>query len=335
MPSEFDKPDREHDEWVATLLRTAGRRAAPPRAAYEATLAVATAALEREVAARRRRAWLPLAASLGAIAITGLWLAGRTPENDPGIAAVDRVIGTAAIAGAGGTDWSPLVQRRALPAGARIRTERGGRLGLTLAGGESLRIAESTEVALVSRSEIDLLTGKIYLDTDGAPEGAAIAVRTLTGVTRDIGTRFEVRYADGAYRLRVRSGKVVLERERDRILGETGEEISLDPRGEVSRTHIAPDARDWQWTFDVGPDRELDGEPLVDLLDWVERETGTSIRFATAEIESRANTTILHGRIRGLDALEALSVMLATTDLEHTVLEDGTILIRARSNETR
>ena len=52
------------------------------------------------------------------------------------------------------------------------------------------------------------------------------------------------------------------------------------------------------------------------------------MRYATPAIERRASGTILHGSIRGLEPLEALAVMLATTDLRHEVLADGTIMIK-------
>jgi hypothetical protein len=66
------------------------------------------------------------------------------------------------------------------------------------------------------------------------------------------------------------------------------------------------------------------------LLTWVARETGRAVRFASPDIERKAGTTILHGNIRHLAPLEALSVMLATTDLEYTLPDDATILIRLK-----
>ena len=70
--------------------------------------------------------------------------------------------------------------------------------------------------------------------------------------------------------------------------------------------------------------------PLTVLLEWVARETGRVIQFDKPEIERKAGTTILHGNIRHLAPLEALEVMLATTDLEYALPDDGTILIRLK-----
>ena len=71
------------------------------------------------------------------------------------------------------------------------------------------------------------------------------------------------------------------------------------------------------------------------LLDWVARETGKEVRFAEPALVRKANTTILHGDIGDLAPLDALALMLATTDLEHAILDDGTILIRLRDSQQR
>ena len=73
---------------------------------------------------------------------------------------------------------------------------------------------------------------------------------------------------------------------------------------------------------------DIDNQPLTVLLAWVARETGVPVRYATPAIERKASATILHGSIRRLEPLQALAVMLATTDLRHEVLADGTIMIK-------
>ena len=72
-------------------------------------------------------------------------------------------------------------------------------------------------------------------------------------------------------------------------------------------------------------DGDFAGVHRVALESW-----RSSVRFADAEVERRASTTTLHGTIRSLAPLEALSVMLATTDLAHRLLPDGTILITSK-----
>ena len=75
---------------------------------------------------------------------------------------------------------------------------------------------------------------------------------------------------------------------------------------------------------------EINEQPVTELLEWVARETGRPIRYKDSEVERRAATTILHGSIRHFAPLEALGVMLATTNLEYVELPDGTLLIQTR-----
>lgn len=87
----------------------------------------------------------------------------------------------------------------------------------------------------------------------------------------------------------------------------------------------------WEWVHAVAPVPLVDGRPLAVLLDWVARETGRPLRYASPTIREQAMNTVLHGRIRDLAPLEALEVMLATTDLDYALLADGTIEIRPRN----
>ena len=66
------------------------------------------------------------------------------------------------------------------------------------------------------------------------------------------------------------------------------------------------------------------------LLAWVARETGRQLHYESTAVEARAANVILHGNIRHLAPLAALDVMLATTDLEYTLVGD-TMEIRIRT----
>jgi ferric-dicitrate binding protein FerR (iron transport regulator) len=230
--------------------------------------------------------------------------------------------------------WTTLSdEARDLSAGVHLRTLAGSRAGILLANGISVRLAEASELVLESTSRVRLVVGKVYLDTaDRAVDASAIEVITALGIASDIGTQFEVLYRDDAYRLRVREGRVVLSRSSTYIDNRAGDQLTIGADGILQRTRISRQDAEWDWIESVAPALEIDEQPLSVLLTWVARETGRSIRFATPGIESKANTTILHGNIRALAPLEALTVMLATTDLEHTILDDGTILIGLKVN---
>jgi ferric-dicitrate binding protein FerR (iron transport regulator) len=170
--------------------------------------------------------------------------------------------------------------------------------------------------------------GAVYLDTGMTGTTRRIAVVTRAGTVTDVGTQFEVHDRDGQYRVRVREGEVLLQSDDGLRRGVAGQEIRIDASGDVSVGSIRPDDPAWAWVQALATAPDIDRQPLTVLLAWVSRETGASIRYATPAVERKAATTILHGSIRHLTPLEALSVMLATTDLRHEVLTDGTIIIK-------
>jgi FecR protein len=330
----------DHDgnpDLLAELLRAAGRREAPSPEAYARTYAIASDALASKLRARRRNLALRLAAGLAVIAI-GIAIVGDfSPAPAVTAARLDRLIGAAEMSPSGTDRWMPLGGGSVtLEAGAALRTSAGARVGLLLARGESLRLDERTQITLASPTRIDLVAGTIYLDTgDETAREPHLSIVTPLGITRDIGTQFEVRFRDGGYRLRVRSGTVLLERGADRTRTRAGDEVRFTRHGSFERLHIASDSPEWHWVESVAPDPGIDGETLTSLLDWIAAETGRTIRYDSVAVEDRARITVLHGNVRGLAPLDALAAMLATTDFEHVTLEDGTILIRLKAIRPR
>jgi ferric-dicitrate binding protein FerR (iron transport regulator) len=337
MPADRNPPGAKVDEdmdTVAQLIRTAGRRAEPPAEAFEQVLSAATGAWRDKVRRRRQRyQFAAIAASLVAAAGIGYLLTYLPREPAPGVARADRLIGTIEIRSSAGGDWSTLRdESMQLAAGSQLRTHAGSRAGVILDNGTSLRLADATDIVLDSGSSLRLIAGKIYLDTGViASKTRHVEVVTPAGTARDVGTQFEVQYRDAAYRLRVRDGRVLLSRDAGEIAGDAGDQVSIDASGGVERARIAQGDSDWQWAESVAPAPDIDEKPLTVLLDWVGRETGKAVTFERPEVERKASTTILHGSIRNLAPLEALSVMLATTDLEYALRDDGTILIRFRN----
>lgn len=328
---------------VATLIRAAGRRAEPPLESYERVLGAATAVWRAKV--RRRSQWrvsAAIAAALLLVISSALLIHDRPPPPAGLLGSTDRIIGTVEMQANATGAWSTLRdEKHDVPIGSRIRTLAGSRAGLILQNGISVRLADATDIVLESGSRLRLLAGRMYLDTGesddvdaagGSPGGGQrIEVITPVGVASDLGTQFEVLYRDNTYRLRVREGHVRLRRTSGEIDSAPGEQLIIDAGGTIERARIPPQDAEWQWVQFVAPAPSIDAQPVTVLLAWVSRETGRPVRFDTPEIERRAARTILHGNIRHLAPLEALSTMLATTDLEHVLLEDGAILIRQRS----
>ena len=302
-----------------------------PAQAYERALVATTQVWRMKVRRRRLRLVGALAACIGAISLGAAVVLDSFDAPDPmrePIVRVARVIGDVRVRATSSDEWRSLHEElTTLPSDTVLRTGPASAVALQ-AGDVSVRIAGGTEIVLESRSRLRLTNGKVYVDTGSAGVQGRMLVVTDAGSVADIGTQFEVLYEDSRYRVRVREGYVLLERGDQRRRGSAGDDISIDRDGRVSIASIAADDPDWRWVQSLASAPEIDDRPLAVLVAWVARETGMTVRYATPAIERKATTTILHGSIRNLEPLEALAVMLATTDLRHEVRPDGTIMIR-------
>jgi ferric-dicitrate binding protein FerR (iron transport regulator) len=318
---------------VESLIRSAGRRAAPPEEAYRDVFAAASEAFRDKVSRRRDRMRLLYAGAAAALVI-GVALILRFAQPDAprdGLATVARSLGGVEVAS--GESWLALADARSpLTAGVRIRTRDDGRTALALARGESLRLAPGTEVMLDAPGRVYVRQGTVYVDSGPRPSGEPIEIVTPAGTARDLGTQFELQVDGSRLRLRVREGRVAVEQGGRSVTGAAGEQLSIDDFGGVSRAPIAQDAAAWQWAEAIAPVPDMDGKPASQLIAWVARETGRRLRYESPATEQRAARVILHGNISNLAPFEALSAMLATTDLEY-VLNGDTMEIRLRSVE--
>lgn len=318
------------EEPLAHLIHAAGRRETPPVEAYERALVAATQAWQTKLRRHRRRKAISLAAGVAALGLSAgvAWYSFKSQDAaaEP-IAKVARVIGAVQVRPADTRDWISLRDdAEPLLTGAVLRTQAASAVALEVED-VSVRIADGAEVVLESRSRLQLIRGKIYIDTDGGGVGRMLVVTDAASVS-DVGTQFEVQYQTGDYYVRVREGEVLLQHGAQRERGVAGEQISIDRTGIV---RIAPFARAdpaWHWVHALASAPDIDNQPLTILLAWVARETGVAVRYASPAIERQATATILHGSIRHLEPLQALAVMMATTDLKHEVLADGTIMIK-------
>jgi ferric-dicitrate binding protein FerR (iron transport regulator) len=328
-----DQQKSTDNDVIGELIRTAGRREKPSPAEYDRVFSAAAVALDDKLRRRRRRfTFSGIAAALGIFMIAGLISSILPTAPSQPIARVDRIAGSAEFFDAGSQNGQALLENgAALFAQTRVRTGPGSRVGLLMANGVSLRLAESTIVEFVGPTHIELVSGKVYADAGKdiaeTPEVKRIVVETGTGTTWDLGTQFEVRYVEDRYRLRVREGHVYLQQPSRELRSSAGDQLSIDADQNLRREHIAKDDPDWQWTETVAPDPAIDSRPVTVLLDWVSRQTGRDIAYARPELEQKAEKTVLYGSVRFVKPLEALETMLATTDFDYTLLEDGTILI--------
>jgi len=321
---------------VAALVGAAGKRPQPPQDAYEQVFAAAHDAWHGKLRARRARVTtFALAASVATVAIAAavvMQLVSR--DAQPVVASAGIIQGDVLIRPPGASTWRSLGDlREAIVVGTQLRTTDAGRLALELPGAASLRIDVGTELTLSATTELELSAGTIYIDSGTELLDSAFTVTTPYGTVRDIGTQFEVSTAPDALRVRVRDGAISLDSDlaTTSILGSAGEQLSIDSSGSVERDFFSPFGSAWEWVETLAGAPDVEGISLMAFLDWVARESGRELRFDAPVTETRVRTVTLHGDASNLSPMEALDVMLSTTDFEFSLRADGAIVIRPRA----
>ena len=326
--------DRERDV-LGELIRVAGRRPTPPTDDYERVRAASRQAWLSKVRSRQRRQWgYALAAGFATLAIGVAAVMQVMPLGPPPTIATTAVSeGPVMVLTPGADNWQRIDDTDvALVPETRLRTQLDGRVALYLARGLSLRVNYQTELMLLSAEQIELTAGTVYVDSGLGVRTNRFEIATPFGVVRDIGTQFEVRSSPAALRVRVREGLVELyqDRQEPELSGSAGEEFQIDSSGAVERAPFSTYDPDWAWVSTLADVPQTDGQTLVGFLNWVAREMGRSLRFSGPGAEAQAQTVILHGSAESLAPMEALEVVLATTDFEYALLEDGVLLIQRR-----
>jgi len=321
---------------VAALIRAVGRRSVPPREDYDRVLGASRVAWQRAVRQRARRRWTYALAAGVVLVVLGTGVLRQIDDLRPTVVAgtLTTVSGAVFAGSAAGDEWHWLNERGVpLITGARLRTDVSGRAALRLLPDTSLRIAGSTDLLLQPGNRVELLEGRIYLDT-GSTHSGMVEIVTRFGILRDVGTQFEVLATGTNLRVRTREGAVTLTRGRSEAVlqCDVSEELRIDSQGNIERGRITSYDAEWLWA-------ELLTEPpqgpelsLLQFLDWVAREMGRGLRYDSPETEARVSKVILHGTPPDLAPAQALEVALATTDIGYSLPDDGTILLRYRQS---
>ena len=336
-----DRSPSGGEEAVARLIRLAGHRPDVPAADAAIVKEAARAEWRRAVRFQKQRmrfyrgaGGLFAAAALALLVVnTGLWrqLWPGSPES---LATVETISGAVTASLEDGAA-AALGLGDALMTGSVVETgtapDDGAsppRAAFRLASGTSVRLDAGTRLRLISGSVLALDHGAVYVDTEGDPSARSLEVRTPLGIARDIGTQFEVRLdAEASFlRVRVREGKVELEREDESHTAGAGVQLAILADGTLVEEPIPPYGPDWNWVLAARPPFEVEGLPLGDLLDWAARESGWELRFSDPALAERASSTVLHGSIDGLTPEDAASLFLAGSSLSHR-LEDGVFLV--------
>jgi ferric-dicitrate binding protein FerR (iron transport regulator) len=320
---------------LGELVNAAGRRPEPPREDYEYVLEAAMAAWRHKVRSRRRRRWaLAIAASV-TVAVMGTTLSRWMPRSPMLAVATPSVLrGNVEMRFPGESSWRALRPGSEIMAGSRLRSGAGAGLALVLKQGVSIRLDSQSELEMQSATVLQLVTGAVYVDSGSALSSGGLRVVTRLGTVADVGTVFEVRTEPGLLRIRVREGRVQVDSASHsvQLRSEAGEALELDEHGVIRRPHVAATDSAWAWAEALATAPDVEGRPLLPFLAWVARETGRRLQFEGPDVEAHAREVILHGETRDLTPLQALDLMLSTTDLEYVLSADEAIVIRRRQD---
>jgi hypothetical protein len=330
--------DEREEAAIARLLAATGAR---PEAT-DAARARVRAAVESEWRARHpagtqsrvrtRTAGvrsLPTGWALAASTVAALGLVWLVQTRGPAaveVASIQRVEGAVQLR-RGGRD-AELVAAAGQPllAGDLILTGERGRLVLRSAAGIELRLDHDSRLAWDAPDAVHLTGGAAYVDTDDAGGVASeLVIETPAGEVRHLGTRYQVRVLDAGIEVAVREGAVRIDAGAESVTGRAGELLTVTG-GNVSRATIAATATDWNWAESLAGTFAIEGRSLQEFLTWVERETGRTVVFRSAEAREAAERTMLSGAVDGLTPDAAIEAVLPTTGLAWR-LDDDRLLV--------
>ncbi|HEY6643805.1 FecR domain-containing protein [Povalibacter sp.] len=318
-------PDDETS--VRDLLRAAGARELPP----DNVINDARQAVYREwrqLVRQRRRGRIVrygIAASLAAGIVAAILIFQPGQRFGEPIATVARVEGTLQMTISGGGDeWHPVTPGTPLPRGAMLRTDESTRAALLVGAGVSVRVDSDSLVELRGEDRIVLDSGALYVDS-GSDAAAAqpLVIDTLFGSVRHVGTQYELRTLGGGIAVSVREGRIEVERAGQVYAGTAGERLMIPRQGDIEREAISTQDPRWQWATGIAPVFAIDRRSLSEFLEWMARETGKRIVYASPEVQARAEQLILRGSVSNLPPEQALAAVLATTPFTRTQTDDS------------
>jgi len=215
--------------------------------------------------------------------------------------------------------------------GETIQTDDRSRAAMQFGDGVSLRLDHDTIVKVASANELVLTAGALYVDSQ-AQNPQALTVRTDAGTVRHVGTQYQVRTHADEMEVSVREGRVEIANAAGTSSGVAGERIRVTPRGEIVRSTIPAHDPSWRWAAHTAPLFDINERTFASFAEWVARETGRKVVYASNDAQRTANQVTLRGSIAGLDPDTALSAVLSTTQLRRYETKDELIGIALASD---
>jgi transmembrane sensor len=328
---------------LAALLYAAGPRECAPdaveaevRAAVAAEWRATVATLQRqEQQRRRRRLVMPgLAAAAAATLAVAVWIAQPLKRAEgPPIASVAMMTGSVQVRHGDDNEWTALGAADTIRAGDALQTPTGSRVALRWPNGMEVRLDDRTAIVVADAGSATLDTGAVYVDSGSAAPSRDVAfvLQTPAGQVRHLGTQYAVRSTGSVVEVSVREGLVAIDRRGDRVIGNAGEQLSLRPDGNVTRTRLPAHDAQWAWVQSIIPPFEIENRPLDEFLTWAARQTGRKLVYASRAAADMAGSVRLKGSVAGLPPDAAVQAVLATTPSLQVKMADSQIRVEPAS----
>jgi len=316
---------------VEALLRKAERRQSPPENDEKQVRDAVRGEWQTVVKKRRsNRRWVQMAVAASVLAtVAALFSLLQINSVAPvEVATIDKRHGTIYLIGER-AEFVELADLARVHAGQVIATSDDAGIGLTWAGGGSLRVDRDSRVEFVSAEEIRLRSGRIYFDSH-AGDGELL-IDTDHGQVSHVGTQYMVATNSELLVVSVREGEVTIAGTHYDEVAFAGKQITLRGSARPGIVELATDSETWQWTEATAPAIDVDGMSAWEFLQWVGRQTGKQIVFASPQAEHIAQSSQLRGAVNA-DPRTELRLRLLTLDLQHRYDPNGGLIIVSETN---
>ena len=315
MTTVRDEPE-SNDASIEALLREVGARDEPSAAAASDVMSAVHAEWLGIVQQRRHQqrvvAWRVAAGVALAVLVSTFTYRFLAPMPEQ-VASIENVDGQL-LASSDDDAFQTRAAGELIRVGDIVQTDAQSRAAVSFPDGLSLRLDHGTRLTVDAANHITLVAGAVYIDAPpGSQSANALTVDTSAGSVQHLGTQYEVRAHTDAMVVSVREGRVRVTSPTSSNTGEAGQVLRLTTAGELSRSALAATDPHWEWALQAAPDFDIDNQSLAVFLQWIARETGRHLVYATPQAEATAGTVKLRGSIEGLDADVALTTVLATT----------------------
>ncbi|HJN49163.1 MAG: FecR family protein [Pseudomonadales bacterium] len=334
MKEEDGSSQTSQDDSIVSLMRLAGPRESLPKDVH-ARLEESFREALRDAQRRRRMRNIGAFSAVAAVLVVALMLSLQ-PEQQPQTMAATVVRMTGAVLL--NSDGSSGDIRSGIAVGTRVHTGSGGRVLLSLvASSTTVRLDHATELELRSETELFLKSGSIYIDTGGVSQAlSSLTVSTEFADITDVGTQYLITAASTGTTVAVREGIVRIVTDGQQIEGhamqDAAEQLSISNTRQINTRTIQKHGGNWSWIHSIAPGFDTHNRPVIECLNWISRETGRSLQFASPAIEEAAHKVKLQGSLPQMAPEELLTEIQRATGFVTMDSEEGVILIHRASD---